>query len=105
MNAAFCSCRHTIVSIEEDFSVSKTLSIFAPGMPNTCLTPCRCSDSTTISAPDLGLLVLIPYPRDSNPPRLGGNTAPINYGPLSRTIRPFHHPSMGLDKRGSSPFV
>jgi hypothetical protein len=53
MNAAFCSCRHTTVSIEEDFKVSKTLSILAPGMPNTCVTLCRSSDSTTICAPVL----------------------------------------------------
>src|SRR5580692_4916685 len=59
MKAAFCSCRQTTVSIEEDFKVSKTLSIFAPGMPNTCVTPCRSSDSTTICAPVLNVLGLI----------------------------------------------
>ena len=64
MKAAFCSWRHTTVSIEEDFSVSKTLSIFAPGMPNTCVTPCRSSDSTTICAPDLEVFELIVSSRD-----------------------------------------
>src|SRR5580692_5652493 len=66
MKAAFCSWRHTTVSIEEDFSVSKTLSIFAPGMPNTCVTPCRSSDSTTTCAPVLEVLELIVSSRCSN---------------------------------------
>ena len=52
-------CDSPTVSIEEDFRVSKTLSIFAPGIPNTCVTPCRSSDSTTICAPDLEVLGLI----------------------------------------------
>ncbi len=47
MNAAFCSCRQTTVWIEDEARVSNTLSIFAPGIPKTYLTPCHSRDSTT----------------------------------------------------------
>jgi len=39
MKAAFCSCLQTTVLILESRSVSKTLSIFAPGIPKTFCTP------------------------------------------------------------------
>jgi hypothetical protein len=46
MKAAFCSCRQSTSSIEESSRASNTLSTLAPGMPNTCVTPC-CSSSLT----------------------------------------------------------
>src|SRR5215471_19333357 len=51
MKAAFCSCRQTMVLILESTSVSNTLSIFAPGMPNTYSTPCASKLCTSNPAP------------------------------------------------------
>src|SRR5215468_6645308 len=51
MNAAFCSCRQTTVLILEFNNVSKTLSIFAPGMPKTYSTPCASKLFTSNPAP------------------------------------------------------
>src|ERR1700747_1338363 len=54
MNAAFCSCRQTTVLILESKSVSKTLSIFAPGIPKTYSTPCASRFFTNNPAPVCG---------------------------------------------------
>src|ERR1700756_5006729 len=54
MNAAFCSCRQTMVLIFESSSTSKTLSIFAPGMPKMYSTPCASRLLTSNSAPVCG---------------------------------------------------
>ena len=59
MNAAFCSCRQTIVLIFESTSVSKTLSIFAPGMPKMYSTPCASRLFTNNSAPVCGAGFLV----------------------------------------------
>src|ERR1700683_538228 len=74
MNAAFCSWRQTTVLILESNNVSKTLSIFAPGMPKMYSTPCASRLFTSKSAPVCGagpfaavlisfLLPLAPGPR------------------------------------------
>src|SRR4051812_41853755 len=57
MNAAFCSCRQTTVLILESNNVSKTLSIFAPGMPKMYSTPCASKLLTSRSAPVCGTVV------------------------------------------------
>src|SRR5215472_989896 len=54
MNAAFCSWRQTTVLILESNNVSKTLSIFAPGMPKTYSTPCASRLFTSNPAPVWG---------------------------------------------------
>jgi hypothetical protein len=51
MKAAFCSCRQTTVLIVESRSVSKTLSILAPGMPKTYCTPWASRLRTSSFAP------------------------------------------------------
>src|SRR5262249_5851270 len=55
INAAFCSCRQTIVLIFESRSTSKTLSIFAPGTPKMYSTPCGSRLFTNNSAPVCGV--------------------------------------------------
>ncbi|MNL45011.1 hypothetical protein D3C87_1676250 [compost metagenome] len=57
INAALASWRTTTVSIDgASSSESNTRSILAPGIPNTCLTPCASRFFTTKSAPHAQLL-------------------------------------------------
>src|SRR5262249_35048439 len=51
MKVAFCSCRQTTVLILEPTRESKTLSIFAPGMPKIYSTRCASRFCTNSSAP------------------------------------------------------